>query len=204
MRSRWVDASVVVLVTTIVVLGAITPGYSQARDTVSRMASPGQAFALLAALGFVSYGVLVLLGTRSFQSLLVARLTGVYGVTAVIAGLAPKDPSDGTHTLASQIHVDATIIGGIAIITAMTIVGVRSPRLAARRGSLPCAVLTCATAFAFRYAWGSPVYGLVERAMLALAMGWLAWIARADARQSFASLTNPDQIETHSFQTAGG
>jgi hypothetical protein len=204
MRPRWLDASVVVLVSTIVVVGAVTPGYGQARDTVSRLASPGQPFALLAALGFVSYGALVLLGARSFQSRLVGRLTAVYGVTAVIAGLAPKDLPGDMHTLTSQIHVDATIVGGIAIIAAMATVGVRSPRLAERRLSLLFAVVTGSMALAFRLAWGSPIYGLLERSLLALAMGWLAWIARVDARQSFASVTNPDQIETHSFQTAGG
>ena len=204
MQLRTLEASNVVLATTVLACGALTPGYSQARDTVSRLGSPGQPFALLAGLGFVVYGGLVLLATPFYEDRGVARLVSVYGVAAVVAGLAAKDPPNGTHTLASQIHVDATIIGGIAITAAMLLTGIRSPRPGARRASLVSAVLTGSLAVAFELAWGSPIYGLVERAMLAVVMAWMVCTARDVSRQSVASATNVDQIDTHSFQTAGG
>lgn len=208
MRSRWLRWSVAALVTTIVVVGALTPGYSQSSDTVSRLASPGQPFALVASAGFILYGLLVLAGALTFGDRLVGRLVAVYGAAAVVAGLAPKDPPDGVPTLASQVHVDATIVGGVAIIAAMAIVAMRSRRVRSSRLSAACCLLTCSLAIAFRFAWGSPIYGLIERAMLAVAMVWLLICVDAARScsdgQSPVPATNCDQIETHSFQTAGG
>jgi hypothetical protein len=198
-RSRWFGWSVAALVTTIVVAGARTPGYSQWGDTVSRLASRGQPFSLFASAGLVVYGLLVLAGAPTFRDRLIRWLVGVYGAAAVVAGLAPKDPPGGSPTLTSQVHVDATIVGGIAIIAAMAVVALRASCARTRRLSVAYFVLTGALAIAFRLAWGSPIYGLIERSMLVAAVSWLAM-----ASQTLTSATNVDQTETHSFQTAGG
>ena len=181
-RRRCIDLGALVLALTVVVVAALTPGYSHASDTVSRLGSPGQPLALVARAGFVIYGVLVVIGMSAVRPRLVSALASIYGVAAIVAGLAPKDAADsGHHTLASQVHVDATIVGGIAIIGAMVVVASCAPRMIDRRISTVVAVLACLGAIAFRLTWGWPIYGLVERALLVLSTGWLSQSRRRHA-----------------------
>lgn len=100
----------------------------------------------------------------------VAGLIAVYGATAAVAGIAPKDLPFARHTLASQFHVAATVVGGAAVIAAMVVVALRSPSPAARRASVVAAVLATVTTIVFRFSWGSPLYGLVERTLVMAAM----------------------------------
>jgi hypothetical protein len=161
-----------VLALTVVAIGILTPGYRPAVDTVSRLGSPGQPYAAVARAGFVLYGLLVLAGTPAVRG--PRRLVGAYGVAAIVAGLAPKDAAGAPHTPWSAIHVDAAVLGGVAIVAAMAVVaGDRSGPSWRRRSSLAAAAITVLAALAFRLCWGSPVYGLLERIVLAVPAVWV-------------------------------
>jgi hypothetical membrane protein len=181
-------ASVPVLVATVVVVGAITPGYSQLADTVSRLGSPGQPYAWVARSGFVLYGVLVSTGAGAIggqapvhRAALTCLVRG-YAAAAVVAGLASKDPPGPVHTTASQVHVLATILGGVMVVVAMALVAVTTSGRATQRLALSCGAVTIVGAVVFRWTWGSSCYGLVERVLLATGALWVASLAWAELR----------------------
>jgi Protein of unknown function (DUF998) len=55
-------ASAAVLTLAVIVIGSLTPGYDQWSDAVSRLASPGEPWALAARAAFAVYGLLVVAG----------------------------------------------------------------------------------------------------------------------------------------------
>ncbi len=167
-----------------IVLAAITPGYHPLADTVSRLGSAGQPYADVARVGFVIYGLLVLSGAEAVAATTPDRLTItagliVYGLSSIVAGIAPKDLPDVPHTLASAIHVNATIAGGVGLVIAMLAVARSHPRVLQRRIALGAAVAIAVGATVFRFTWGTSYYGLVERVLLLVASGWVALIALA-------------------------
>ncbi|MEO7556318.1 MAG: DUF998 domain-containing protein [Acidimicrobiales bacterium] len=198
-------ASAWVLTTTVVVIGALTPGYSPMRDTISRLASEGQAFAPQARAAFVLYGGLVLVGAGALgchapgRQRGLAALIRVFGATAVVAGLAPKALATEPGTRSSHIHVAATVVGGAAILTALILVALHSPSVALRRASLVVAVLTATAVLVFRFSWGSPTYGLVERVVIAPAAFWISALAhRVHGQDQRARLAKVNAWGVHS------
>jgi hypothetical membrane protein len=183
-RLAGVIASVAVLATTIVVVGAITPGYSQMADTVSRLGSTGQPHAWLERIGVTIYGLLIIAGAGPLavhaptKERVLAYAVGAYGLAAIITGVAPKDPPNAPHTTPSQLHVDASIVGGAAILLAMLLIARYSPLRLNRVAAVVLGVATCIGVVVFRFTWGSSTYGLVERVLLAIASLWLAALAR--------------------------
>jgi hypothetical protein len=99
-----------------------------------------------------------------------------YGFAAMLAGVAPKDPPHAAHTLTSQVHVGATIVGGAALFAAMALVAVAAPSPFDRRLAGTVISLTGIGVVAFPFTWGSPVYGLVELFLLTAATSWLVAI----------------------------
>lgn len=182
-RRACIIASAVVLASTIIVVGALTPGYSQLAETVSRLGSRGQPHAILARVGLVLYGVLVVFGAGPLGARIPAKerllvgLVGGYGAASVVTGLAPKDPAYGPHTLTSQIHVGAAIAGGAMLVAAMVLVARYAPRRRERVSAATVLGLALLGIAVFPFLWGTFVYGLVERALLALAVGWLVTLA---------------------------
>jgi hypothetical membrane protein len=185
MRVRVCCAAVspAVLGITVVAGGALTPGYSPWRETVSRLGSAGAPHALAVRAGLVLYGLLVVAGAGSVGAIaparerLLARLVGVYGLAAVAAAVAPKDPPGPVHSVLSRVHVDAAILGGVGLWAAMVGVAAWAPARRDRRLASTAAGLACVTAVAFRLAWGSSSYGLLERVLLVTAAGWVALAA---------------------------
>jgi hypothetical protein len=170
-----------------------TPGYDTWRDTVSRLASPGQPFALFTRLAFVGYGVAVLAGAQCVADArrspaLFAWLLRVYGIAAVVAGVAPKDMPGAPHTAASELHVVATVVGGSAIVGAMLLTAASADTsLRLRRLSIAAAAATVGAAITFRFTWGTDFYGGVERAVLLPPLAWLsatAWLFTSSGQDS--------------------
>lgn len=150
LRLGCVAASTAVFAAAVIVIGALTPGYNQWSDAVSRLASPGERWALAARAAFAVYGLLV------------------------IAGASTVRPYAGRHgrTLAACL-----ILYGVAAIAAMALVAGYGPARAARRAAAALAVLTVLAAVVFRYAWGTELYGVSERVLLGLGMCWISVLA---------------------------
>jgi Protein of unknown function (DUF998) len=141
-------ASAAVFALAVIVIGSLTPGYDQWSDAVSRLASPGERWALAARAAFAAYGLLVVAGAGTLrqcaghQRQKLARCLTLYGVACVFAGVAPKDQPGTAHTVVSQV-----------------------------------ALLTCLVAGIFKYTWGTQVYGISERVLLGLGMCWISALA---------------------------
>jgi hypothetical protein len=190
-RLGCVAASVALFALAVVVLGALTPGYDQWSDTVSRLGSPGERWALATRLVFMIYGLLIITGAGTLRpsvgrhGRMLVLLLGLYGVTSIVAGLAPKDQPGAPHTATSQVHVASTVAGGALAIAAMMLVARYGLTRRARRAAIVMVALTGLAAAVFRFTWGTPVYGLLERLVLGLGMGWVsALAAQALARVS--------------------
>lgn len=188
-RQRTVSAltaAAVLLGATVLLTGELTPGYDHRYDTVSRLASPGQPFALVVRSAIVAVGVLVMLTARAPSESaatyrrLVSPFVGVAGAAAVVVGVAPKDPPDVDPTTVSQLHVAASLIGVGALVAAMVYVTRSSPHPVERRRSAASLALIVITGTAFPFAWGSAVYGLLQRIILLTALAWLVATARRD------------------------
>jgi hypothetical membrane protein len=182
-RLACIVASAGALWTSIIVVGAITPGYRPLADAVSRLGSPDEPHASLMRAGFVLFGLLVVAGAgalgehASGKERPLACLIGGFGAAAIVAGLAPKDPPQSAHTLTSQIHVDATIVGGAMLLAAMALVARYGPRRTDRRIARTVGALTMLVVVVFPFTWGSAIYGLLELLLLALAVVWLVALA---------------------------
>jgi len=170
-RRRALVAGTTVLAFTTVVAGTMTPGYDPMADTISRLASPGAPLALAVRASFVLYGLSVVVWSQSIR--LARRLVAWYGIAGVIAGLAPKSMPDTAPSLASQVHVLATVTGGGALVLAMVVVARGTASRVDAAGSTVCAVATAVGALVFALTWGTAVYGAVERCLVVAAAGWL-------------------------------
>ena len=183
LRLGCTSASVAMFAGAVAVLGLLTPGYNQWSDTVSRLGSPGERWALAARTVFVVYGLLVIAGASTLRHTVdrhgrgLALLLTLYGAACIVAGLAPKDQPGAPHTAASQVHVAATVVGGALAIGAMALVARYGPTRGARRAALVMALLTGLAAGVFRFTWGTPVYGLCERLVLGPGMCWISALA---------------------------
>lgn len=176
-------ASSAVFACAVIVIGSLTPGYDQWSDAVSRLASPGEPAALPARVAFAAYGLLVAAGAGSLRTYAghnghtLARCLMLYAVACAVAGVAPKDQPGAAHTAASQFHVAAAVVAGALAIGAMTLVSRSGPTQASRRAAATMAVLTGLAAVLFRFTWGTRVYGVSERIVLALGMCWISALA---------------------------
>ena len=176
-------ASAGVLAATIIGVGLLTPGYRPLTDAVSRLGESDEPFAAIWRSGFVVYGLLVIAGSTALGTYspsrrrLLARLIGGFGATAIVAGLAPKDAPDAAHTLTSQVHVAATILGGTALLTAMALVARSAPKRGDRVTAAAIAIFSTIGVMVFPATWGTPLYGFIELGLLTFAATWLTILA---------------------------
>jgi len=168
----------------VIVIGSLTPGYDQWSDAVSRLASPGEPWALAARAAFAAYGLLVAAGASTLRQYAghqrhkLARCLTLYGVACVVCGRGTEGPArDGAYRRepgarggrgpgrrASHWRHDA----GIQVRP-----DPGNPALAAAA----MALLTGLTAVILRYTWGTQVYGISERVLLGLGMCWISALA---------------------------
>lgn len=176
-------ASSAVFALAVIVIGSLTPGYDPRSDAVSRLASPGERWALAARAAFAAYGLLVVAGASALRQCAahhrhkLARCLTLYGVACVVAGVAPKDQPGTAHTVVSQVHVAAAVLAGALAIGAMMLVSRCGLTWATRRAAAAMALLTGLAAGVFRYSWGTQVYGISERVLLGLGMCWISGLA---------------------------
>jgi len=167
----------------VIVIGSLTPGYDQWSYAVSRLASPGERWAVAARAAFAAYGLLVAAGASTLgqyaghhRRLLTLCLT-LYAAACIVAGLAPKDQPGAAHTVVSHVHVAAAVLAGALAIGAMTLVSRCGMTRATRRAAAAMALLTGLAAVVLKYTWGTQVYGISERVLLGLGMCWVSAIA---------------------------
>jgi hypothetical protein len=176
-------ASAAVFALAVIVIGSLTPGYDQWSDAVSRLASPGERWALAARAAFAAYGLLVVAGAYILRQNVarhghaLALCVTLYGVACVVAGMAPKDQPGAAHTVVSQVHVAAAVLAGALTIGAMTLVSRCGRTRALRRAAAAMALLTGIAAGIFKYTWGTQLYGISERVLLGLGMCWISALA---------------------------
>jgi len=197
-RLGCAGASVAVFALAVIVIGWLTPGYDQCSDPVSRLASPGEPWALEARVAFAAYGLLVVAGAGAaprryagHHGHKLALCLTLYGVACVVAGVAPKDQPGTAHTAVSQLHVTAAVLAGALAIGAMALVSRCSPIQATRRAAAAMALLTGLAAGILKCTWGTQVYGMSERVLLGLGM---CWISAISTRALMAS--TPDAMPT--------
>jgi Protein of unknown function (DUF998) len=194
LRLRCAAASAGVFAFAVIVIGSLTPGYDQRSDAVSRLASPGERWALAARAAFAAYGLLVVAGASTLRQHAgrhghtLTRCLTLYGVACVIAGVAPKDQPGAAHTAVSQVHVAAAVLAGALAIGAMTLVARCGLTRATRRAAAAMTLLTGLAAGIFKYTWGTQMYGISERVLLGLGMCWISALA---ARALIASHPRP-------------
>lgn len=178
-RASALTAAAVLLGVTVLLTGELTPGYDHRYDTVSRLASPGQPFAMVVRSTIAAVGVLMMLTARTLRKSaasyrrLVSLSVGVAGAAAVVGGVAPKDPPDVGPTTVSQLHVAASLVGVGALVAGMVYVTWSSPHSAERRRSAVSLTLIVTAGAVFPHTWGSVVYGLLQRVILVTALAWL-------------------------------
>jgi len=177
------SASFPVLAIGVLALGLLTPGYSQLADPVSRLASSGERWAAEAASLIAIYGAMVIVGSGSLRQYLPRRANLVtllltsYGAACIVVSIAPKNQPGTPPTLISQVHVSAVVIGGAMLFGAMGLVARCAASRTIRSTAIAVGALSAAGAVALRLTWGTHVYGLNERLLLALGMGWLSILA---------------------------
>jgi hypothetical protein len=188
-RIACIFAAAGVLAGTIILVGAATSGYRPWADAVSRLGARDEPHRLFARAGLATYGLLMLVGAGPLgdraprHQRLLSCLIGVFGAAGVVAGLWPKDPPKAPHTLTSQVHVAATIVGGGALLMAMALVARYAPSSKDRRMTTVIGSVTALAVAIFPFTWGSRIYGVLEILLLTLATSWLVVLAgraRAD------------------------
>lgn len=142
------------LVVGLTLAAALTPGHSQRTDTISSLAAPGEPLRGLVVATLVLYGTLVALGAPT-------GLVRVHGGATVLVGLVPKVGAC-TASVANVVHVAAAVVAGAAIVGAMLGFG-------HRRWGATAAL----AAIMFRLAWGTDLYGALERVVVLLVVTWL-------------------------------
>jgi hypothetical protein len=209
-RLAAVAASSVAFALAVIILGTITPGYSQWSDAVSRLGSPGERFALAARLVFVTYGLLIAAGASTLgqyaghqRRWLTWILVG-YGAGCVVAGVAPKDQPGAPHTAISEVHLVAAILAGGLAIGAMALVFGHGPTKTVRRLAGLLALLTGVAAVIFWRTWGTPDYGVAERILLGLGMTWISALATTALWKHDAASASFDPADDRTSATRSG
>jgi hypothetical membrane protein len=173
---------------TAVVLAASRSGYSSSTDTVSLLGAPGTPYASLFRVLVVVFGCSAVLAADAVsrhahaRARGIATLVAIYGTGTALTGVVPKNPALGPHAAENLTHVAAAVGAGAALAVAMLVVARWGRTAWARRASALAFTITIVGALAFRLTWGSTVYGVVQRTLLATALVWLVALAVGGSR----------------------
>lgn len=181
-------AAGVVLVIAVAWASAVTPGFSQSADTISRLAAPGQPHPWILRSGLVLCGLLsAAFGAGLFRSLrrglfrwgVLAGLA-VFGIATAITGLARDYPVRGGSAPEWQgaLHNAAARFAIYGIIAAMAaLVPAALGRQSAHRHSAAVsavALTLVAVTGLFYPEVSASVRGLVQRLALSIVFAWMA------------------------------
>ena len=185
----------------VLILGALTPGYSHVYHTISELGEVGAPYAVEASIVFmVSGGLIIGFGyglQRSIPRQDSRVLCGVcviaYGLLDFVgSGLFPVDPGGAATTLSASYHVTLTVLGELAALAMPVVFLVDTENVLGweplRRLSKWVGVLLVPASGFLVWAIGgnvpgvndSPI-GLAQRILVGLFLGWIfcaAWFMR--------------------------
>jgi hypothetical protein len=172
---------------TVVLGGAIVPGYSHVTDSVSELTSPGAPYGGLLAWGFAGYNLAVILlavGVRLASG--THRAVSAAVILLIACGLAgllmiqpfPQDPMGSPVTPQGVVHIVLAGVSAVTLVVAAVLLGI-GWRRDARFGRLSIPSFVAAAAILVTGGVGaalvtSPVFGLLERSTQ---FSFLAWFA---------------------------
>lgn len=181
------QAAPLVYAATVVLGGAITPGYSHLHQPVSALFESGAAFAAPISLAFVAYNLLLIaFGAAIFRTTAQIRnaaamilLNGIFGV---VIELTPMDPIGTPATLPGTLHL---ILAGLLVVTcaaamalaALSWIRTRPHRAFARLTLGLLALMLASGALAATAAQGWPYLGLIQRITIGSYLVWIFSLA---------------------------
>ena len=174
----------------------LTPGYSHISDTVSSIATAGKPFALIARLGFMAYGILVIplgfafreiykINNELWSAKVLVFLFCLYGISDLLAGIAIDDLT-GETTFWGLVHDLAAIMAFIGISGAIFIIGFKSGPLPyfVRTISQLALIGTLISGVIFYLEPNQSIQGLLQRCFFATTLLWIQIVATLLALKS--------------------
>ena len=176
-------------VATVVLGGAIVPGYSHLRHSVSELTSPGASYRTPLAVGFLLYNVgVALLGAGLVRSSVPSRWSRVAGVLLIVCAVAgilmiepfPQDPMGSPITAAGSVHIALAGLSAMSLISSLLMFARawhNDPTwMPLRRFSVIAALAILMTGAVGALMVTSPAFGLFERLTQ---LSFLSWFGSA-------------------------
>jgi hypothetical protein len=174
-------------VATVVLGGAIVPGYSHLRHSVSELTSPGAPYRTLLAVGFLLYNLSVaLLGAGLLRSTAPSRWSRIAGVLLLLCAAAgilqlepfPQDPMGSPITAAGGVHIALAGLSALSLVVALMMFAAAWRKdpiwTPLRHFSVLAAVAILITGGIGAALITSPVFGLLERLTQLSFLSWFA------------------------------
>lgn len=185
-------AATAVYVGTVVVGGAIVPGYSHVEDSVSSLTSPGAQFRLELGVGFAIYNAAVALMAigllRTSRPTWPVRIATTLLVLGSIAGVLmvepfPQDPMGAPLTGPGLGHLVLAGVSALGLVVASILYGVSWRRDPVWKAisivSIVAGVVVLVTGGIGAAFVTSPVFGLLERVTQVSFLAWFAVVGSA-------------------------
>lgn len=172
--------------------GLVTPGYSHLSDAISELTSSYAPHRFLLAIGFAVYNlalvVLVIGLWRSGAAARSVRSAYLLLLVAAVAGLLmigpfPQDMTGASATFAGGVHLMLAALASAAVFAAAVLLGIgwrHDPRWRALARPTFAAAGALAVSAPVGFALvgpGTPYFGLVERVVIGVILGWLCVVA---------------------------
>ena len=184
-------------VATVVLGGAIVPGYSHLRHSVSELTSPGAPYRTVLALGFLLYNIAVaLLGIGLLRSSAPSRWSRIAAALLIVCAAAgilqiepfPQDPMGSPITTAGGVHIALAGLSAMSLVVSLLMFA-RAWRQDATW--MPLCRFSVLTAIAILVTGGigaalvtSPVFGLLERLTQLSFLSWFAGVGVLGLRRA--------------------
>ena len=180
-------AGPVAFLATATLVGLLTPGYDTRTQTLSELALG--TFGWLQAANFVAFGLAItcfavaLFRGLGHPSHIGTALLTLAGVAVAASGYFPTDPPGAAQTGSGALHNLLFLVAFLALILAAPFIAAALRRAPELRGLAPWVAITPVAVIALLVAFvgfgadpGDPLHGvagLLQRALVAVAFGWL-------------------------------
>ncbi|MBI9106398.1 MAG: DUF998 domain-containing protein [Spirochaetales bacterium] len=153
--------AVIVFVVFIIIAHVFAPkGYSWTADTVSRLADPVHPYAWILRIGMISYGIILIAGTRDYS--LSSILIAIYGFGVITTGVFTVKKHE-------RIHMFSIYAAGAALLAAMFRHAITGDII-----SILCLVSMISSELVFNIKYFARWRGLSQRIVHLSSLIWLA------------------------------